>query len=80
MGAVASGAGQGSAQPVAGVPRRWRVPWLSLDTDCWFPPRVVRDAAGRIPGCRYTELAGLGHGAPLLAAGQVNPLLVEFLG
>jgi pimeloyl-ACP methyl ester carboxylesterase len=40
----------------------------------------VREAAERIPGCRYAELPGLGHGAPLLAADQVNPILAEFLG
>jgi hypothetical protein len=45
----------------------------------WFPPRAVRQAAERIPGCQYTELPGLGHGAPLLAADQVNPILAEFL-
>jgi hypothetical protein len=41
---------------------------------------AVREAAERIPGCQYTELPGLGHGAPLLAADQVNPILAEFLG
>jgi len=30
-------------------------------------------------GCRYVELPGLGHGAPLLAADRVNPILAEFL-
>jgi pimeloyl-ACP methyl ester carboxylesterase len=39
----------------------------------------VREAARRIPGCRYAELPGQGHGAPLLAAAQVNPILAEFL-
>jgi pimeloyl-ACP methyl ester carboxylesterase len=39
----------------------------------------VREAAKRIPGCRYVELPGQGHGAPLLSAGQVNPTLAEFL-
>ena len=34
---------------------------------------------GRIPGCQYAELPGLGHGAPLLAADQVNPILAAFL-
>ena len=53
---------------------------MAFEHDCWFPPRAVREAANRIPGCRYTELRGLGHGAPLLAAGQVNPILAEFLG
>jgi pimeloyl-ACP methyl ester carboxylesterase len=52
---------------------------MAFEHDCWFPPRAVRQAAQRIPGCRYIELPGLGHGAPLLAAGQVNPLLAEFL-
>jgi pimeloyl-ACP methyl ester carboxylesterase len=39
------------------------------------PAAGLREAARRIPGCRHTELPGLGHGAPLLAAGQVNPAL-----
>jgi pimeloyl-ACP methyl ester carboxylesterase len=52
---------------------------MAFEHDCWFPPRAVREAAERIPGCRYAELPGLGHGAPLLAAGQVNPILTEFL-
>ena len=52
---------------------------MAFEHDCWFPPRSVREAAKRIPGCQYTELPALGHGAPLLAAGQVNPLLAEFL-
>ena len=53
---------------------------MAFDHDCWFPPRVVRDAANRIPRCRYVELPDLGHGAPLLAADQVDPILAEFLG
>jgi pimeloyl-ACP methyl ester carboxylesterase len=52
---------------------------MAFEHDCWFPPRAVREAAERIPGCRYAELPGLGHGAPLLAADQVNPILAEFL-
>jgi pimeloyl-ACP methyl ester carboxylesterase len=54
-------------------------PWRSSMT-AGGPPRSVRQAARRIPGCRYAELPGQGHGAPLLAAGQVNPALAEFLG
>jgi pimeloyl-ACP methyl ester carboxylesterase len=52
---------------------------MAFEHDCWFPPRSVREAAKRIPGCRYVELPGQGHGAPLLSAGQVNPTLAEFL-
>ena len=52
---------------------------MAFEHDCWFPPRAVREAAERIPNCQYTELTGLGHGAPLLAAGQVNPILTAFL-
>jgi pimeloyl-ACP methyl ester carboxylesterase len=52
---------------------------MAFEHDCWFPPRAVRQAAERIPGCQYAELPGLGHGAPLLAADQVNPILAEFL-
>jgi pimeloyl-ACP methyl ester carboxylesterase len=52
---------------------------MAFEHDCWFPPRSVREAAKRIPGCRYVELPGQGHGAPLLSAGQVNPTLAHFL-
>jgi pimeloyl-ACP methyl ester carboxylesterase len=52
---------------------------MAFEHDCWFPPRAVREAAKRIPSCQYVELPGLGHGAPLLAADQVNPILAEFL-
>ncbi len=52
---------------------------MAFEHDCWFPPRVVYEAAKRIPRCQYTELPGLGHGAPLLAADKVNPVLAEFL-
>jgi pimeloyl-ACP methyl ester carboxylesterase len=52
---------------------------MAFEHDCWFPPRSVCEAARRIPGCQYTELPGLGHGAPLLAPGQVNPVLAAFL-
>jgi len=53
---------------------------MAFEHDCWCPPRVVREAAKHIPRCRYVELPGLGHGAPLLAADKVNPILAEFLG
>ena len=52
---------------------------MAFEHDCWFPPRAVREAAERIPGCRYAELPGLGHGAPLLAANRVNPILTPIL-
>ena len=52
---------------------------MAFEHDCWFPPRAVREAAERIPGCQYAEIPGLGHGAPLLAAGHVNPILAGFL-
>jgi pimeloyl-ACP methyl ester carboxylesterase len=52
---------------------------MAFEHDCWFPPQAGRQAAERIPGCRYAELPGLGHGAPLLAADQVNLVLAEFL-
>jgi pimeloyl-ACP methyl ester carboxylesterase len=60
---------------------RITVPCLAIafEHDCWFPPRAVREAAKRIPSCHYTELPGLGHGAPLLAADQVDPILAAFL-
>jgi hypothetical protein len=30
-------------------------------------------------GCQYVELSGLGHGAPLLAPREVNPVIAKFL-
>jgi pimeloyl-ACP methyl ester carboxylesterase len=53
---------------------------MAFEHDCWFPPRVVREAADRMPRSQYVELPGLGHGAPMLAAGEVNPILAKFLG
>jgi pimeloyl-ACP methyl ester carboxylesterase len=52
---------------------------MAFEHDCWFPPLAVREAARRMPQCEYAELAGLGHGAPLLAPGEVNPILARFL-
>jgi pimeloyl-ACP methyl ester carboxylesterase len=52
---------------------------MAFEHDCWFPPRVVREAAQRMAGCQYVELSGLGHGAPLLAPGEVNPVIAKFL-
>jgi pimeloyl-ACP methyl ester carboxylesterase len=52
---------------------------MAFEHDCWFPPRVIHEAAKLIPRCQYVELPDLGHGAPLLAAGEVNPILAEFL-
>ena len=52
---------------------------MAFEHDCWFPPRVVREAAQRMAGCQYVELSGLGHGAPLLAPREVNPVLAKFL-
>jgi pimeloyl-ACP methyl ester carboxylesterase len=52
---------------------------MAFEHDCWFPPRVVREAAQRMAGCQYVELSGLGHGAPLLAPREVNTVLVKFL-
>jgi len=52
---------------------------MAFEHDCWFPPRVVREAAQRMGDCQYVELSGLGHGAPLLAPREVNPVLAKFL-
>ena len=52
---------------------------MAFEHDCWFPPRVVREAAQRMGDCQYVELSGLGHGAPLLAPSEVNPVLTKFL-
>ena len=52
---------------------------MAFEHDCWFPPRVVREAARRMADCQYVELSGLGHGAPLLAPSEVDPVIAKFL-
>lgn len=46
---------------------------MAFEHDCWFPPRSVREAARRIPGCRYVELPGQGHGAPCCQPARSTP-------
>jgi tetratricopeptide (TPR) repeat protein len=69
----------GQQPPGPPRPHQGPLPGHGFRARLLVPPRAVREAAARIPGCRYAELPGLGHGAPLLAAGQVNPILTEFL-
>ena len=64
---------------------RWpdvRVPCLVLafehDTDS--PPRYAREAAERIPGSTYREVAGSGHLGIMTHVGDVAGHLIDFFG
>lgn len=50
---------------------------ISAEFDCISPPSVGKIMAERIPGARYAEVAGAGHGVPLLHAPTINRMLRE---
>ncbi|HEY8486068.1 MAG TPA: alpha/beta fold hydrolase [Limnochordales bacterium] len=60
---------------------RLSVPSLVLvgQEDALTPPAVAREMARRIPGCRYVELAGVGHLANLEDPERFNGELLGFL-
>lgn len=50
---------------------------INAEFDRLSPPRVGKVIAAGIPGARYEEIAGAGHGVPLVHAPIVNQLLRE---
>ena len=50
---------------------------MSAELDRIALPAFGRELAAAIPGARFVELPGAGHGVPLYAAGEVNALLAE---
>jgi len=50
---------------------------VSAQFDRISPPWVGKAIAAGIPGARYAEVAGAGHGVPLLHASEINQLLRE---
>ncbi len=50
---------------------------MSAELDRIALPTFGRELAAAIPGARFVELPGAGHGVPLYAAGEVNALLAE---
>ena len=50
---------------------------VSAEFDCISPPRIGKGIAAGIPGARYEEVAGAGHGVPLVHAVAINQLLRE---
>ena len=62
---------------------RWpevRVPCLVLafEHDIDSPPHYARQAADRIPGCAYREVAGAGHLGIVTHAEIVSEILIQF--
>lgn len=53
---------------------------IGFADDLVLPPRLSREVADAIPGARYAEVSGCGHVGYLERPGEVNRLLVEFLG
>ena len=50
---------------------------MSAELDRIALPAFGRELAAAIPGARFVELPGAGHGVPIHAAGEVNALLAE---
>jgi pimeloyl-ACP methyl ester carboxylesterase len=61
--------------------REIRVPAMVLAFECDMltPPKLCREVAHAIQGCRYTEIAGVGHSGPFEKPQEVNSVLIEFL-
>lgn len=50
---------------------------VSAAHDLIFPPRCGRELAAGIPGARFVEMAGAGHGVTIQSADAVNQILLE---
>jgi pimeloyl-ACP methyl ester carboxylesterase len=50
---------------------------LSAELDRIALPSFGRELAAAIPGARFVQLPGAGHGVPIHAPGEVNALLAE---
>jgi len=61
--------------------REIRVPTfvLAFESDMITPPKLCRELAQAVPGCRYLEIAGVGHSGPFEKPQEVNSALIEFL-
>jgi pimeloyl-ACP methyl ester carboxylesterase len=51
---------------------------MAYEHDVDSPPAYAREAAARIPGARYLEIADTSHLAPFTHAGVVGDALAEF--
>ena len=52
---------------------------IGFELDLLVPAKLTREVAGAIPGARYVEIAGCGHGGPSEAPDRINPLILDFL-
>jgi len=50
---------------------------IAFEHDVLTPPRLCREVAGAIPGCRYVEIPGTGHIGPLEHPEPVNAALLD---
>jgi pimeloyl-ACP methyl ester carboxylesterase len=53
---------------------------VSAELDRIAPPAFGRELAAAIPGTRFVEIAGAGHGVPIHAPEKINALLAEHFG
>lgn len=51
---------------------------LAFELDMVTPRRLGREVAETIPGCKYVEVAGVGHGGPFEEPDQINKVLIDF--
>jgi 3-oxoadipate enol-lactonase len=53
---------------------------VSAELDRIAPPAFGRELAAAIPGARFVEIPGAGHGVPIHAPEKINALLAEHFG
>lgn len=53
--------------------------WIAGAADQLMPPEAARASAARIPGCRFVEIPGAGHLAPMEQPDAVNRAIREHL-
>jgi pimeloyl-ACP methyl ester carboxylesterase len=52
---------------------------MGFERDMVTPVKLGKEVANSIPGSKYVEIAGIGHGGPFENANAVNSAVVEFL-
>ncbi|MFZ0665091.1 MAG: alpha/beta hydrolase [Acidimicrobiales bacterium] len=52
---------------------------LGFERDMVTPVKLSKEVAQSIPGCKYVEIPGIGHGGPFENAEAVDSAVIEFL-
>lgn len=52
---------------------------IGFELDVLIPARLAREVAESVPGARYVEISGCGHGGILAEPDEVNRALIDFL-